>query len=175
MIWPTECLSMKKLCISTLDSLKLYPTKTCKKLIQKGTVSKKNKHQNLQHIFLPPAFCSYRYVLYPKQSPKLPRQSPHVWSKSSWIQYLIQNKAKALYKPGASSKILWEKCGFEGWIDKYQVNLERLTWIWRCAAYPHQSTTSLPPPEIAGLIKGFLGTCLSFKKAGNYTPFFWWG
>ena len=176
MIWPTECLSMKKLCISTLDSLLLYPTKTCKKLIQKGTVSNKFefkllKHQNLQHrLFLPTGFCSY--VLYPKQSPKLPRQSPHVWSKCSWIQYLIQNKAKALYKPGASSKILWEKTlVLKGGLTSIKSIWEGRLEFGPPLPTPHQSTTSLPPPEIAGLIKGFLATCLFFKKAGNYISF----
>lgn len=153
MIWPTECLSMKKLCISTLDSLLLYPTKTCKKLIQKGTVSnkfkfKQFKHQNLQHRvyfyqldFFHMSCTQSNHQSYPGNlhmfDPNPVEYS--IWSKIKPRRYINLGQA-ARY----SGKKRWFCNGFAGWIDKYQVNLGRLTWIWPSAAYPssvHYLTT----------------------------------
>ena len=151
MIWPTECLSMKKLCISTLDSLLLYPTKTCKKLVQKGTVSnkfkfKQFKHQNLQHRvyfyqldFVHMSCTQSNHQSYPGNlhmfDPNPVEYS--IWSKIKPRRYI--NLGQAARYSGKKTLVL-------------QGGLTSITSIWEGwlefgppLPTPHQSTTSLPP------------------------------
>lgn len=165
MIWPTECLSMKKLCISTLDSLLLYPTKTCKKLIQKGTVSNKFKfeqfkHQNLQHwVYFYQLDCVHmsctqsNHQSYPGNLHMLDPNSVEysIWSKIKPRRYINLGQATRY-----SGKKRWF-CRAD-WQVSSQFGKVDLNLALRCLP-PISPLPHYPQPEIAGLIKGFLATC----------------